>query len=258
MGIPTTGTRLDAQTQFFEQIRETYKDKVQLVFPKECVRRLFHDYARNEIVKEFLASDCDVLWFLDSDILPSGNVLDLVTEHYEKWTVAGGVYPIWMADEADNRSQKVFFTAYTANDTGGYHAAPVPRKGTEYVDGLATGCLFIKRSLLEMMKPPYFSFTYNEETRGMIAGEDLSFCKVVNQMGYKFFTDYSIVCGHYKTVNLLDVSNYAIEMSNYKIKAYDAEVRPKVEKLGAALQRLKAGTTKTGLIIPGKKPLVTP
>src|SRR5690242_7589011 len=102
MGIPTVGTRLDAQTQFFEKMREDYGDRIKFVFPKECARRLFHDYARNEIVKEFLATDCDVLWFLDSDILPSGNVLDLITEHYDKWMVAGGVYPLWMSDKYDN------------------------------------------------------------------------------------------------------------------------------------------------------------
>src|SRR5690606_3170212 len=103
----------------------------QLVYPDKAVKRMFHDFARNEVVKDFLETDCDVLWFLDSDILPPIRVLDIVDKHYDKWMVAGAPYPIWMPDPADpERQPKVFFTAYNRDpDKRSLRPAPVLRNG---------------------------------------------------------------------------------------------------------------------------------
>src|SRR4051812_8912917 len=96
MGIPSTGDRVDSQSYALRVIEKRYADQVELVYPKDCVQRIFHDAARNAIVEEFLASDCDVLWFLDSDICPPPHVIELVTKHWDKWEAAGAPYPIWM------------------------------------------------------------------------------------------------------------------------------------------------------------------
>ncbi len=89
MGIPSTGNRRDTQSYNLREIEKRYRDKVELVYPEQCIHRIFHDFARNATVEEFLKTDCDILWFLDSDITPPCDVLDLVVEHGEKWKVAG-------------------------------------------------------------------------------------------------------------------------------------------------------------------------
>ena len=263
MGAPSTGTRADSQTYALREIAAKYADTIELVYPKQCVHRSFHDFARNEIVEEFLRSDCDILWFLDSDICPPTHILDLVAKHGDKWQAAGAPYPIFMVPPGGTEPC-VLFTAYKGvvhRDDGsvqGIQLTSVPRAGTEFIDGLATGCLFLKRSVFEKLEKPYFEFKYDKESRKMTEGEDLGFCVKVNKQGIQFFVDYDLVCKHYKTVCLLDINNYATSMSNAKVLEYDAEVRPKVAELLASVEVLKAELRKARSQIQPRPSLYIP
>lgn len=266
LGIISTGTRHDAQIYLLEELKERYKDKIEFVYPKQCIHRTFHDFARNAVVEEFLESDCDVLWFLDSDVVPPKHVGDLIAVHWDKWQAAGACYPIWMVPPGGSEIC-VLFTAYKGvveDDTQkGIRMTEVPRSGVEFIDGLATGCMFLKRSVFDSLEKPYFEFKFNPETRQMKEGEDLGFCLKLSKKGIKFLTDYSMVCKHYKTVCLLDINNYAVSMSNCKVLEYDKEIRDQVQH--AVIAAEKAGfdrgvreanvpkgqrTTKSGLILP--------
>ena len=268
MGLPSVGTRHDAQCYFLREVEERYKDHVEFVYPTQCVYRTFHDFARNALVDEFLASDCDVLWFLDADVVPPKHVLDLVVIHGDKWEAAGAPYPIWMTPPGGTENT-VIFTAYKGiveNDTTkGIGITEVPRSGAEFIDGLATGCLFLKRSVFAKLQKPYFEFKFDPETRQMREGEDLGFCLKASKVGIKFFTDYSMVCKHYKTLCLLDLNNYAISMSNAKVLEYDHEIRSQIknamlaaEQAGYERGRKEAqarpapgpAVSKSGLILP--------
>lgn len=224
MGIPSTGDRNDSQTYFLRRIEKRYEGRVKLVYPEVFVGRIFHDHARNAFVESFLQSSCDILWFLDSDVVPPENVLDLVVQHGEKWKLAGAPYPVWMTVPGFE-TQQVNFTVYKKGETGKFHAAKIPESGTEFVDGIATGCIFIKREVIEKLSKPYFEFKYNSESRDIIEGEDLGFCHKVNNLGYQFFTDYSMLCHHYKKVSLLDVSNTIEIQKSMAVNAYDEKIR---------------------------------
>lgn len=242
MGMPTNGNVVDSQTYLLREMAELYKDHVEFVYPPVCVRRIFHDFARNEIVSEFLASDCDILWFLDSDITPSKHVLDLVALHKSKWQVAGATYPVFMATPW-NTNPQVAFTVYKKTESGNLTLADAPKEGQEFVDGLATGCLFIKREVFEKLEAPYFEFKFNPTSREMVEGEDLGFCRKMSELGIKFFTDFSLICKHQKTVDLLDVNNYAIDYANAQVLRYDAQIKSTIEpSLSAAYEQgVKAG-----------------
>jgi hypothetical protein len=237
MGIPSTGNRSDFQCYSLREIERRYSDRVELVYPKDCVYRIFHDAARNGIVEDFLASDCDVLWFLDSDIAPPVDVIEFITEHYEQWDLAGLPYPVFMSPSPGER-QKAVVCVYEHDGTA-MKAARVPKDGMKFVDGLATGCLFIKRHIFDQLERPFFEFKYDPITRNMVEGEDLGFCRKVNALGYKFLTDFGKVCAHYKTVNLLEVINYATEYAQTHVDALHAEIRPQVARLAAEIERLK-------------------
>lgn len=232
MGIPSTGDRVEVQNYFLREVQERYKDKIELVFPELCVQRIFHDFARNEIVKEFLDSDCDLLWFLDSDICPPKFVLDLVTNHLDKWQVAGAPYPIWQVPPGMSEPH-VLITAYKGIIEEGSHrgigTANIPASGTDFIDALATGCLFIKREVFSQLQEPYFEFKYDAKTRKLVEGEDLGFALKLNKLGIKFFVDYGMVCKHYKRVCLLDVNNFATTVSNQHVLDYDKEIRLQVQ-----------------------------
>ncbi len=248
LGIPSTGDRADIQLYLFRDLQERYGDKIELVFPAQCTHRMFHDYARNVIAEEFLESDCDVLWYLDSDICPPKHILDLVVCHFDQWEAAGGIYPIWMVPPGYT-SPAVLLTAYNGivkngNATTGIRVDDVPKSGQAFVDALATGCLFLKRSVFEKLEKPYFEFKYDSKDRKMIEGEDLGFALKLNNLGIRFFTDYSMVCKHYKRVCLLDVNNFATDASNGKVLAYDKAIRAQVE---VAVQNAMAQAYQMGL-----------
>jgi hypothetical protein len=238
VAVPTMGSITDGQPRVLRNLEKRYGDEIEFVYPKETVRRMFHDYARNAMVEEFLESDADILWFLDSDIVPPVHVLDLVTLHGDKWMVAGAPYPIFICPK-EGDSPQVVIAVFNGTDGKGLCPTKIPYDSTAYVDGLATGCLFIKREVFSQLKKPYFEFIFDQESRQIREGEDLGFCRRMREMGHKFFVDYSMVCKHYKTVCLLDVNNYAIQYAQNSVLAYDAEVRPKIEILAEKLKLAK-------------------
>lgn len=225
VAIPTTGTIVDSQTYLLREIEELYKDTIQLVYPSGCVRRVFHDFARNKLAEDFLASDCDILWFLDSDITPPKHVLDLIAIHGDKWKIAGLTYPVFMKPPGSDILE-VVYTAYKKNvGSGNLGLCGVPKEGQDLLDGLATGCLFIRREVFEKLKRPYFEFKYHDVDREIKEGEDLGFCRKVSALGYKFFTDFALTCRHQKTIDLMDVNNYAIQYSNRNVLEYDRRIK---------------------------------
>lgn len=252
MGLPSNGDRVDAQNYFLRRMEKQYGDRIEFVYPEIYVGRIFHDHARNAYVKQFLASDCDILWFLDSDIVPSERVLELITVHGDKWDLAGAPYPVWMS-QAGYDGPQVTFTVYKKKDPEDkrLYPAPIPESGLDFVEGIATGCIFIRRKVIEQLKEPYFEFKYDETTREISEGEDLGFCVKVNQLGYKFFIDYSMLCHHFKKVSLLDVSNYVEFQKNMVVDTCDRQIRQIVAKQQLAkLNKPKVEPVKSRLILP--------
>lgn len=231
MAIPSTGDRHDSQNYFLRRMEKQYGDVIEFIYPEIYVGRIFHDHARNSYVKQFLASDCDLLWFLDSDIVPSERVLELVTKHYDKWEVSGAPYPVWMS-QAGYEGPQITYTVYKRTGEGpGMSPAPIPDQGIDFVDGIATGCIFIKRHVFEKLQEPYFEFKYDSKTREITEGEDLGFCVKVNTLGYKFFIDYSMICHHFKRVSLLDVSNYVEMKKQETLDISDRAYRQSIAKM---------------------------
>lgn len=228
MGLPSTGGREDSQNYVLRMLEKKYADKIEFVYPELCVSRIFHDHARNVYMEQFLKSDCDIMWFLDSDVVPPSNILDLITEHGDKWKLAGCAYPVWMTPPGYDTKQVVFTVYRKVN--GNLSAAHIPMQGTDFVDGIATGCLFIHREVAEKLKKPYFEFKYNPENRDIVEGEDLGFCKKVNELGYQFFIDFSMVSHHFKKVSLLEVNNYAMQLAQKAVVANDRMIRQAIAK----------------------------
>lgn len=228
MGVPSTGNRSDAQCYALRRIEKKLKGVAELVYPEVCVHRIFHDHARNRIVDDFLSSGCDVLWFLDSDVVPNDDVYKYFTEYYNQWLLAGCPYPVMMTPEGESTPQVVFTVYKNISEKAGMSATNIPKEGTDFVNGIATGCIFIKKQVFNDLKRPYFEFIYDSESRNITRGEDLDFCIRISKLGYKFFIDYSMVCKHYKTVDLLDVNNYAIDFANKAMLSYDQQIRSKL------------------------------
>jgi hypothetical protein len=252
MGLPSNGSVSDFQGYVLRDLQDRYKDEVELVYPEALCQRIFHDAAREGVVQDFLDSGCDILWFLDSDICPSRHVLDLITTHGDKWQAAGAPYPVFMAQPGEGQRQ-IVFTVYKAIDphpvTKQPRLAPceVPNEGTAFIDGIATGCLFVKREVFEKLERPYFEFKYDPITRMPIEGEDIGFCRKLHMLGIKFFIDFSMVCKHFKNnIDLLEMNNYAmayaqksVDYQRRLIEEQAGQLQAKWDKLKAENKRLK-------------------
>lgn len=266
LGWLSTGQREDIHIYQLNEWKERYGEYVELVLPDVCVHQMFHDAARNSVVEDFLATDCDILWFLDSDVAPPPHILDLVVHHKDKWQVAGAPYPLWMPTPGTG-DFSILFTVYKGVLSGaqrGIYMSEVPFEGTDFVDGLATGCLFIKREIFTKLERPFFEFKFDKETRRIQEGEDLGFALKLHDQGIKFFVDYGMVCRHFKRLNLLDMNNYAMKLRNQGIEEYCAQVKPEIQAAyqaaydaGVKKGREEGGTppltppkTKSGLILP--------
>lgn len=254
VGNCSTGSRVDGQNYWFRRMETKYSHCIEFIYPEIYVGRIFHDHNRNAYVDNFLKSDCDMLFFIDSDIVPPENLFDLVKDHEDKWELAGAPYPVWQTQSGYDGPQ-VTYTVYKDNgELGKMYPAPIPQVGQDFVAGLATGCLFIKRHILEKMQKPYFEFKYHPETREITEGEDLGFCLKIQKLGIKFFIDYTMLCHHFKTISLLDVQNFVELQKQQIVDSCDKMIRQIVAK--KQLQRLsqqntiKSNKPKSNLILP--------
>ncbi|MDE2105719.1 MAG: hypothetical protein KGL39_51320 [Patescibacteria group bacterium] len=233
LGIPTTGSISDTLLYAIREWEKNYREQIEFVMPERCTRRIFHDFARSAIVDDFLATDCDILWFIDSDVTPPKHAPDLITKHGDKWQVAGAPYPVFQCFPG-SKDPSVVMTVYNGTDGMGLAPSECPYEGTDWVDGLATGCMMIKRDIFARLTKPWFEFKYEQETRHMLEGEDIGFCRKLNALGIRFFVDYGMVCKHQKSVCLLEVNNYATNCANKMVAAYDQMIRGKMETLAKA------------------------
>jgi hypothetical protein len=70
MGVPSTGGINDFLPYMVREWEKRYSDDIEFVWPDVLCQRIFHDAARQGIVEDFLKTDCDILWFIDSDVVP--------------------------------------------------------------------------------------------------------------------------------------------------------------------------------------------
>ena len=114
--------------------------------------------ARNSLIKEFLDSGADVLFFLDDDISwPPGKAIELIEMRDE---IVAGVYPM-KAPQPD-------FPVVIHTDARGY---PYVRSdGCISATSVPTGFLCIKRSVIKKLADAYPQQRYVEYDRG---GEEI-------------------------------------------------------------------------------------
>jgi len=161
---------------------------------------------RNKVVEKFLETDCEWLWFLDTDIVFGHEtlyqLLKLASDHDIKIISAlyfgrlngndVGTQPIWMVKSPD----------------GVYQTLAEFNHGLNEVDAIGMGCCLIHREVLEKMRDVYdddewmwFSHDVVTKVDGTKThlGEDLTFCRRAQALGYRIFGSGSVVVGHVKS-----------------------------------------------------------
>jgi len=163
-------------------------------------RGIYLDKLRNEVVIDFLASDCEYLLFLDYDNGFDVNAIDLFLEDIllKGAKIVSGVY---YYREQDN---------YVAGFGSPFHDNGVYRKirpgdfseelvnltkvmGTSGMIGF--GCCMIRREVFETMDFPWF-YTYWHPKLKQHVSEDTAFCQKAETYGFDIYLDQRIESPH--------------------------------------------------------------
>ena len=152
---------------------------------------------RNRIVKRFLATRCDYLLMIDDDVVPLDNPAEFV--HAGK-DIVGFPAPV---RQAGRQLNFVAYVKYPERDD----YAPVDFARVDdtiellRVDIVGTGCILIKRRVLEALKAPFH--TEFDEDGILEVGTDFAFCRKAAAAGFEIFCTPQRVCEHHKEVGML-------------------------------------------------------
>ena len=192
------------------------------------------DYNRNFIVDNFLKSDCELLFMMDSDMVIDENILDMVHPDYDVvsavvFTCKNGMpYPILMKSKGE---------AYEI-------MADPTDELTDYtkVGGIGTGCIYIRRSVFEKIKKPYFRFQYDDSGK-ITMGEDYSFSKKIIAAGINPYVATKFIVGHYKMFDVAHVNQLLYKALTFNKNGIAKTLADRMEISAAQKisQRLKDG-----------------
>lgn len=143
-------------------------------------------YSAVEQAKEVKA---DYIFFLDSDmVVPRVTILGLLARQKD---IIGATY---------SRRRPPIEPITSLKDLK-------DEQGVAVVNELPTGCLLIKMSVFDALKPPYFNVEF---TDGEWLGEDQTFCRAARAAGYSIHCDIdlSMEVGHVGTwMHMIDLEN---------------------------------------------------
>jgi len=161
------------------------------------------DDARNNVIQQFLLSDCDDLIFLDADV--SWQPADLIALCNADADLCGGIYPYRREGMAEK--MPVFLIP---------DQEPEPN-GLLQVAGLPTGFMKIRRHVLEKMAETADHYVNRAERRSKVPilfertfeggarwGGDITFCRKWHKLGGKMYALPELRLGHAAKVIITD------------------------------------------------------
>lgn len=157
---------------------------------------------RNKIVKRFLATDNDFLMMIDDDITPRSNPAHYV---FADKDIIGFPAKVRQGDRQLN------WVAYVLRpDRHEYAPVDFSKVAQDIellkVDAVGTGCILIKRKVLESIKAPFH--IHFDEDGILTMGTDFAFCERASEAGFEIFTTPKCVCEHFKELGMLDLTSY--------------------------------------------------
>jgi hypothetical protein len=176
---------------------------------------------RNLAVKDFLESDSDWLWWIDTDMGFDPDTIDRLLEVADpvERPVVGGLCFGQRRDEADNAggfrpvSWPTIMDWTFVEGRGGFQVRwDYPRDTVTQVHGTGSACILVHRSVFERVQaayggPPWDSW-YRRVTNpstGELVGEDLSFCVRLMQAQIPVFVHTGVQTTHRKNIWLSEI-----------------------------------------------------
>lgn len=171
------------------------------------------EYARNHCVREFLKDEFyQRLWFIDSDMVPPTNVMDLL-DHDEPM-VSGMTY-IWTGEKVDSdgfyRPPGLKINAFTWRPESKDFISMVPKSTGDafFCDAAGNASIVIKREVFLDVPEPWFRVP-RDPYGAALRSEDLEFTRAATSRGHRLLYVPQVNFGHIKKVDLRQVLNYGL------------------------------------------------
>jgi GT2 family glycosyltransferase len=167
-----------------------------LRFPERSNRTFMYgmpfDHARSQGCRRMLDTDHEWMFFLDDDVIPPPDTINRLLAYNAD--IVGGLYyrrqmppaPVMMRD---------------VEGEGGQWITDYPPGSLVEADLIGSGCMLVKRKVLEIMPPPWFEwkcdpYRWPDLKPYERCSEDYDFCRKARALGFKLYVDTSIQCHH--------------------------------------------------------------
>ena len=171
-----------------------------------------YEHALNIAVRDFLNTDCSHWINIDSDNVPTKNLLELIELDLD---FIGCPYMLWQNDGVSNPIRWGVICLDGDKPT---------HKGLQAVEATASGSMVVSRRVLEGMKRP-FERLYDDQ--GLVKrGVDYYFCDKIRNRGFKVYTHWDYRSKHFQ--DCLELSEIAY---SYDKLCQISHLEQKTEKL---------------------------
>ena len=171
---------------------------------------------RNALVEEFLKTEAEWLLFIDDDMNPKSDLLEM--SNYDKPVIQAVTcimqnnIPQPLIMKKVEGTEEILFKQIELSDLDNLE------NGLIEVDGVGTGCLLINRSVFSKLKKPYFKFEMDEE--GLLKlSEDFYFSQKCKENNINLYVDSKSHCGHIKRIDLYNLNHMLYEVGKRNIKS---------------------------------------
>lgn len=201
VAIPTYNKQVDIEIMsMFAQLPGHYQG--QHVFGFDYIQSSLISYARNYLVRRFLKSDFEWLYFWDADVvIRDVTFIEKLLETAARLEadVVGGVYRL--KSSAPGHRQYAAGNTDTQgnldNVSGIQNFMVGELTQPQLADVIATGSMLIHRSVLESLKDPWFTIV--DLSDGKVIPEDYNFCADARKAGFKVAVDPRFDTFHFGT-----------------------------------------------------------
>ena len=180
------------------------------------------EWARNQCVREFMKDEYfKRLWFVDSDMIPPANALDLL--EYDGPIVSAMTY-IWAHEKFDNERYvppHVRINGFRYQQKTDDYMSLLPNQtGDPFTcDAAGMAVTVLSREMLLRMPEPWFR-GHRDPYGQLLRGEDLDFCKRANDLGYSVTYVPRIIWGHTKQVDIKQITKYGMAAVRQVVDAH--------------------------------------
>jgi 2-polyprenyl-3-methyl-5-hydroxy-6-metoxy-1,4-benzoquinol methylase len=157
----------------------------------------------HHIVKDFVDQKFDFWLSIDSDNPPLRNPLDLIELDKD---IIGCPTPIWHFKGDKKGERPIYWNGYDYVPEEDAYKEHEPRDGLQEVSAVGTGCFVIKNTVFMNEKMRLAPFERKLYKDGRVhKGNDMSFCELLRENGFKIFAHYGYPCQHFCNLELNEV-----------------------------------------------------